>query len=99
MRIYCEAEEKEHICSKKKRVHATVFISFRRLAGVVSCACQEAFLGLILLTVTGLSAMTEGLGLSNTLGAFLAGVLLSETKYRYQVRERVVCLCLPPPLG
>jgi Kef-type K+ transport system membrane component KefB len=46
---------------------------------------QEAFLGLILLTVTGMSAMTEGLGLSNTLGAFLAGVLLSETKYRYQV--------------
>jgi Kef-type K+ transport system membrane component KefB len=46
---------------------------------------QEAFLGRILLTVTGMSAMTEGLGLSNTLGAFLAGVLLSETKYRYQV--------------
>jgi monovalent cation:H+ antiporter-2, CPA2 family len=29
------------------------------------------------------------LGLSNTLGAFLAGVLLSETKYRYQVEADI----------
>lgn len=40
---------------------------------------------MILLTVLAMSALTEGLGLSNTLGAFMAGVLLSETKYRYQV--------------
>jgi CPA2 family monovalent cation:H+ antiporter-2 len=33
--------------------------------------------------------MTEGLGLSNTLGAFLAGVLLSETKYRYQIEADI----------
>ena len=51
---------------------------------------QEAFLALVLLTVTGLSILTEGLGLSNTLGAFLAGVLLSETKYRYQVEADIV---------
>lgn len=57
----------------------------RALAFRMCLVLQEAFLGLILLTVTGMSAMTEGLGLSNTLGAFLAGVLLSETKYRYQV--------------
>ena len=50
---------------------------------------QEAFLALILLTVTGMSILTEGLGLSNTLGAFLAGVLLSETKYRYQVEADI----------
>jgi monovalent cation:H+ antiporter-2, CPA2 family len=46
---------------------------------------QEAFLAVILLTVMGMSSLTEGLGLSNTLGAFLAGVLLSETKYRYHI--------------
>jgi monovalent cation:H+ antiporter-2, CPA2 family len=46
---------------------------------------QEAFLAVILLTVMGMSSLTEGLGLSNTLGAFLAGVLLSETKYRYDI--------------
>jgi monovalent cation:H+ antiporter-2, CPA2 family len=36
-----------------------------------------------------MSFLTEGLGLSNTLGAFLAGVLLSETKYRYQVEADI----------
>lgn len=46
-------------------------------------------MGLILLTVLSMSFMTEGLGLSNTLGAFLAGVLLSETKYRYQVEADI----------
>ena len=29
------------------------------------------------------------LGLSNTLGAFLAGTLLSETKYRYQIEADI----------
>ncbi len=50
---------------------------------------QEAFLGVVLLTVLSMSFMTEGLGLSNTLGAFLAGVLLSETKYRYQIEADI----------
>jgi Sodium/hydrogen exchanger family len=56
---------------------------------------QEAFLAVILLTVMSMSSLTEGLGLSNTLGAFLAGVLLSETKYRYQVSacSRAICSC------
>ena len=49
---------------------------------VAAAGSQEAFLGLILLISLGMSFLTEGLGLSNTLGAFLAGVLLSETKYR-----------------
>jgi monovalent cation:H+ antiporter-2, CPA2 family len=59
---------------------------FKMVAGAKS---QEAFLGLILLTVLSMSFLTEGLGLSNTLGAFLAGVLLSETKYRYQVEADI----------
>lgn len=53
---------------------------------VAKAESHEAFLAVILLTVLAMSALTEGLGLSNTLGAFMAGVLLSETKYRYQVR-------------
>lgn len=59
---------------------------FRTVAAANS---QEAFLGMILLTALGMSFLTEGLGLSNTLGAFLAGVLLSETKYRYQVEADI----------
>mmetsp|Transcript_824 Transcript_824/g.1971 ORF Transcript_824/g.1971 Transcript_824/m.1971 type:complete len:929 (-) Transcript_824:165-2951(-) len=56
---------------------------------VAASKSQEAFLGLVLLTVLSMSFMTEGLGLSNTLGAFLAGVLLSDTKYRYQVEADI----------
>ena len=56
---------------------------------VAKAKTQEAFLGVTLLTVLGMSFMTEGLGLSNTLGAFLAGVLLSETKYRYQIEADI----------
>jgi len=56
---------------------------------VAQAKSQEAFLGLVLLTVLSMSFLTEGLGLSNTLGAFLAGVLLSETKYRYQVEADI----------
>ena len=52
---------------------------------VAKSKSQEAFLAVILLTVIALSSITEGLGLSGTLGAFLAGTLLSETKYTPQV--------------
>ena len=30
-----------------------------------------------------------GIGLSNTLGAFLAGLLLAETKYKYQIEADI----------
>lgn len=39
--------------------------------------------------VLSMSFLTQGLGLSNTLGAFLAGTLLSETKYRYAVEADI----------
>jgi len=50
---------------------------------------HTSFLALAILTVLSMSFVTEGLGLSNTLGAFLAGVLLSETKYKYQVEADI----------
>lgn len=56
---------------------------------VAQANSQEAFLGVVLLTVLSMSFLTEGLGLSNTLGAFLAGILLSETKYRYQIEADI----------
>jgi hypothetical protein len=63
------------------------FVLDRVFNFVAKSRSQEAFLSVILVTVLTMSNLTEGLGLSNTLGAFLAGVLLSETKYRYQVRQ------------
>jgi len=50
---------------------------------------QEATIAVSLATILGLSFLTEGLGLSNTLGAFLAGVLLSETSFRHTVEREV----------
>jgi monovalent cation:H+ antiporter-2, CPA2 family len=50
---------------------------------------QEASIAISLATILGMSFVTEGLGLSNTLGAFLAGVLLSETSFRHVVETEV----------
>ena len=55
---------------------------------------QTAFLAVTLLTVLGLSGFTHALGLSDTLGAFLAGVLLAETKFRFQVACLSLCNAL-----
>lgn len=56
---------------------------------VAKAQSQETFVGAILFAVLGMSFLTEGLGLSNTLGAFLAGVLLSETKYRHDIEREI----------
>lgn len=50
---------------------------------------EEAFISIILSTVLLMSFVTQGIGLSNTLGAFLAGLLLAETRYRYQVEADI----------
>jgi CPA2 family monovalent cation:H+ antiporter-2 len=52
---------------------------------VAASGSQEAFIGAILATVLGMSFLTEGLGLSNTLGAFLSGMLLADTKHRHHI--------------
>jgi CPA2 family monovalent cation:H+ antiporter-2 len=49
----------------------------------------ELFMLNVLLVTLGLAAMTELAGLSYALGAFLAGMLIAETEYRYQVEEDV----------
>lgn len=56
---------------------------------VAKSGSQEAFLSIILCTVLLMSFVTQGIGLSNTLGAFLAGLLLSETKYHYQIETDI----------
>ena len=54
-----------------------------------SAKSPEAFVATILVTVISMSTLTESLGLSDTLGAFLAGVLLAETKYRHQIEADI----------
>ncbi len=45
----------------------------------------DTFMALTLLATLGIAALTSAAGLSMTLGAFLAGLLLAETEYRHEV--------------
>ncbi len=49
----------------------------------------EVFTLNLLLFTLGLAFLTEAAGLSLALGAFLAGMLVSETEYRYQVEDDI----------
>lgn len=50
---------------------------------------SELFVLFVLLVTLGLAWVTEQAGLSLALGAFLAGMLISETDYRYQVEDYI----------
>ncbi len=50
---------------------------------------SELFVLFVLLVTLGLAWITELAGLSLALGAFLAGMLISETEYRYQVDDYI----------
>src|SRR5678815_6146174 len=50
---------------------------------------SELFVLFVLLVTLGLAWVTEAAGLSLALGAFLAGMLISETEYRYQVEDYI----------
>lgn len=50
---------------------------------------QELFMLNLLLITLGLAWVTDLAGLSLALGAFIAGVLISETEYRHQVEEDI----------
>ena len=50
---------------------------------------SELFMLNVLLMTLGLAYFTELAGLSLALGAFVAGMLIAETEYRYQVEEDI----------
>ena len=50
---------------------------------------SELFILNVLLVTLGLAALTSAAGLSLTLGAFVAGMLIAETEFRYQVEEDI----------
>ncbi len=62
----------------------------RRWFHVVSSQKSSELFTLNVLFITlGLAYLTESAGLSLALGAFVAGMLISETEYRYQVEEDI----------
>ncbi|MBC8519832.1 MAG: cation:proton antiporter [Gammaproteobacteria bacterium] len=56
---------------------------------VASAKSQELFTLTVLTVALGAAALTEQMGLSMTLGAFLAGMMLSETEYKHQVESDI----------
>ncbi len=56
---------------------------------VASHKSTELFMLNVLLITLGLAYFTHRAGLSLALGAFLAGILISETEYRYQVEDDI----------
>ena len=50
---------------------------------------SELFVLFVLLVTLGLAWVTEQAGLSLALGAFLGGMMISETEYRYQVEDYI----------
>ncbi len=52
---------------------------------VGSTSSREMFLAFVLLIIVGTALITEQVGLSMALGAFLAGLLFAETEYRHEI--------------
>jgi monovalent cation:proton antiporter-2 (CPA2) family protein len=59
---------------------------FRAIGGASS---PELFTGTALLIVTGTAWLAEAAGLSPSLGAFLAGVMLSDSEYRHELQADI----------
>jgi monovalent cation:H+ antiporter-2, CPA2 family len=57
---------------------------------VVKSNSDEIFVGSILFLVIGASALSHALGFSYSLGAFIAGMIIAETKYKHQVEADLI---------
>lgn len=70
-----------------------LFLGQRMMRGwftlVAKRKSNELFMLNVLLITLGLAWLTEKTGLSLALGAFLAGMLISETEYRFMVEEDI----------
>lgn len=59
-------------------------------AKVVSSDSEEIFIASILLIVIGASYLAHAFGFTYSLGAFIAGMMISETKYKHQVEADLI---------
>ncbi|VAY87573.1 Glutathione-regulated potassium-efflux system protein KefB [hydrothermal vent metagenome] len=66
------------------------YIADKFLAYVVDTKVEELFIASILLIVLSSALFAHTFGFSYSLGAFLAGMLIAETKYKYQIEADLV---------
>lgn len=57
---------------------------------IIKTNSDELFIGTILFLAIGASYLAHALGFSYSLGAFIAGMLISETKYKHQVEADLI---------
>jgi len=57
---------------------------------VTTSDSEEIFLASVILTVIAASVLAEHFGFSYSLGAFIAGMTIAETKYRYRIEADLV---------
>ncbi len=69
---------------------AGFYILEKFLAYVVDTHVEELFIAAILLLVLSSAWLAHSFGFSHSLGAFLAGMLIAETKYKYQIEADLV---------
>ena len=66
------------------------YVLSRVLAYVVDSKSDELFIGMIILIVLSSALFAHLFGFSYSLGAFVAGILIAETKYKYQIEADLV---------
>jgi len=57
---------------------------------VVKSNSNEIFIGSVLFVVMGASTLAHSLGFSYSLGAFIAGMIIAETRYKHQVEADLI---------
>jgi len=65
------------------------FVLRRLFSAVATTRSTETFVSLTLLVAVGMGAIAKSLGLTDTAGAFAAGVLLANTNYRAQIQADI----------
>lgn len=66
------------------------FVLSHFFAYVVKTKSEEMFIASILLIVLSAALFAHGFGFSYSLGAFLAGMLIAETKYKFKVESDLI---------
>ena len=66
------------------------YLTEKFLAFVIDTKLEELFIVAILLIVLSSSLLAHSFGFSYSLGAFVAGMLIAETKYKYQIEADLV---------
>ncbi|MBD3840575.1 MAG: cation:proton antiporter [Campylobacterales bacterium] len=66
------------------------YVTEKFLAYVTDTHTEELFIASILLIVLSSALLAHAFGFSHSLGAFLAGMLIAETKYKYQIEADLV---------